>query len=222
MGTLIALVAGFGLAAAFTSPGSVVTVIVMLSMSNGVRRGIAFVAGWLLAIGALAALMLSVLHGHDFSAKHTTPSRVASAVEIVLGALLAAGATLLYRRPTSTRGPTSSPKWLDRIESTHWSVSLVAGIVMLSYTLTLAAGAEILKANVGAAEAATAAVVFAVTSIVTIAAPILVVIAAPSRSGRVLASWRAWLLANSRAIALIALMVIGALLIVRGVHDLNA
>jgi hypothetical protein len=37
-----------------------------------------------------------------------------------------------------------------------------------------------------------------------------------------LASWRAWLVANSRSIALIALMVVGAILIARGAYDLAA
>ena len=93
---------------------------------------------------------------------------------------------------------------------------------MLSYALSLAAGAEILKANVGTAEAAVAATVFAVTSILTIAAPVVVVVVAPERSNEVLATWRAWLLAHSRSIALIALMLIGAFLIARGAYDLAA
>lgn len=93
---------------------------------------------------------------------------------------------------------------------------------MLSYALSLAAAAEILKANVSKAEAAVAATVFAVTSILTIVAPVVVVFAAPKRSNEVLSSWRSWLLGNSRSIALVALMAIGALLIVRGAYDLVA
>jgi hypothetical protein len=93
---------------------------------------------------------------------------------------------------------------------------------MLSYALSLAAIAEILKANVSNVAASIAAVVFAVMSIVTIAAPVVVVVAAPQRSNEVLASWRTWLVANSRSIALVALMVIGALLIARGAYDLAA
>ena len=93
---------------------------------------------------------------------------------------------------------------------------------MLSYALSLAAGAEILKANVSTVDASVAALVFALTSILTITAPVVVVIAAPERSNEVLASWRAWILANSRSIVLIALMVIGALLVARGVWDLAA
>jgi len=220
--TLIPVIAGLGLAVAFTSPGSVVTMIVLLSMSSPLRRAIAFICGWVLAIGVLALLMIFVLHGQDFSSKHTTPSRTASIVEIILGALITVGAARLYRRPRTAKGPESPPKWLDRVEHVHWSLCVVAGAVMLSYALSLAAVAEILKANVSALAASVAAVVFAITSIVTIAAPVFVVVAAPRRSNEVLASWRAWLVANSRSIALIALMVIGAILIARGAYDLTA
>jgi Sap, sulfolipid-1-addressing protein len=213
---------GFGLGVAFTSPGSVVTMIVLLSMPAGLRRGIAFICGWLLAIGVLALLVVFVFHGQDFGSKHTTPSRTASAVEVFLGGLLLVSSWRIYRRPTETTGPQSPPKWLDRIERTHWLLAVGVGSLMLSYALSLAAVAEILKANVSTPDAVVASVVFALTSIVTIAAPVVVVLFAPERSAAVLASWKAWMLANSRSIALIALMVIGAILIVRGVYDLAA
>lgn len=222
MTTLIPVIAGLGLGVAFTSPGSVVTMIVLLSMSSPLKRAIAFICGWVLAIGVLALIMIFVLHGQDFSSKHTTPSRTASIVEIVLGVLIAVGSAHLYRRPKTARGPESPPKWLDRIERVNWSLCIVAGAVMLSYALSLAAIAEILKANVSTAAASIAALVFAVTSIVTISAPVVVVVAKPERSKEVLASWRAWLVGNSRSIALIALMVIGVLLIARGAYDLAA
>lgn len=222
MTTLIPLIAGLGLAVAFTSPGSVVTMIVLLSMSSPLRRAIAFICGWVLAIAVLALLMIFVFHGQDFSSGHTTPSRTASIVEIVLGSLIAAASARLYRRPRTARGPESPPKWLDRIERVNWSVCVLAGGVMLSYALSLAAIAEILKANVSTADASITAIVFAVTSMVTITAPVVVVLVKPERSNQVLASWRAWLVGNSRSIALIALMVIGVLLVVRGAYDLAA
>src|SRR2546421_399266 len=135
MGTLVAEVAALGLAVAFTSPVSVVTVIVLLSMPSGRRRAIAFVCGWLIAIVGIGA-------------------------------------------------------------------------------------SEILKANVSRLDAATAIVVFSLTSIVTIAAPIVVALASPERSAQRLGAWKAWLLGNSRAVVLVALMVVAALLIVRGISDL--
>ena len=64
--------------------------------------------------------------------------------------------------------------------------------------------------------------VFAVASIATIVAPVGVALLAPDRAERWLAAWRRWLLGNSRLIGLVALIVIGAVLIVRGAHDLIA
>lgn len=220
MATLLPEVIGLGLAVAFTSPASVVTMIVLLSMSAGLRRGVAFIVGWLLALLVLALLMVFVLHGQDFSSRHTTPSRFVSVVELVIGGLLVVGSWRVYRRPRQKPGPESPPKWLDRVDRTNWLISVAVGALMLSYALSLAAVAEILKANVSAVDAAGAAFVFALASIVTVAAPVIVVVAAPKRSAEILASWKAWLLANSRSIALIALMVIGALLIARAAYDL--
>ena len=222
MGTLTAEMVGLGLAVAFTSPGSVVTVIVLLSMSSGVRRAIAFICGWILGIAVLAVLMVFVLHGLDFSSRHTTPSRTASAIEVLLGCLVVIVSARAYRRPRQQTKSQSPPKWLDRIDRTNWLLGIGVGAVMLSYTLTLAAGAEILKAKVGTLDAAVLALVFTLTSIVTIAAPVVVVLIAPERSAHVLATWKEWLLGHSRSVALIALMVIGVVLIVRGAYDLAA
>src|SRR5262249_12719184 len=90
--SLIPTVIGLGLAVALCSPVSVVTVIVLLTMPSGRRRGIAFVLGWLLAIGVIGVVVVGVAHGQDFSSHQTTSSRAASWVEIAVGliAVLAA------------------------------------------------------------------------------------------------------------------------------------
>jgi Sap, sulfolipid-1-addressing protein len=222
VGTLVAEVAALGLAVAFTSPVSVVTVIVLLSLPAGRRRGLAFLVGWLIALAVIAALMLFVLHGQDFGSRSSTPSRAASALEVLLGSLLLIWAVVAYRRREPSSGGASMPSWLGRIEGTHWLLALAVGALMLSYGLSLAAASEILKANVSRLDATVAITVFALTSMVTVAAPIVLVVAAPERSEQRLATWKAWLLGNSRVVTLVVLMVVAALLIVRGVHDLIA
>jgi len=220
MGTLVAEVAALGLAVAFTSPVSVVTVIVLLSMPSGRRRALAFVCGWLIAIAAIGAIAIFVLHGQDFSSKRSTPSRAASALEILLGSLLLLWAVVAYRRRKPSKEGVSEPKWLSRVEGTHWLLAVAVGAIMLSYALSLAAASEILKANVSGLDAAAAIVVFSLTSIVTIAAPIVIAVAAPERSAQRLAVWKTWLLGNSRTVVLVVLMVVAALLIARGISDL--
>ena len=222
MGTLILEVAALGVAVALTSPGSVVAVIALLSMSSGVRRGLAFIVGWVLAIGVIAILMVYVLHGQDFHSKQTTPSRAVSAGEVLLGCLLLLVVLRTYRRPQHKPKSEAQPAWLERVDRSHWSLEVVAGAIMLSYALTFAAAAETLKANVGHLQAAAAGIVFAALSIITIGAPVVVAASAPDRAATTLASWRSWVLAHSRGIMLIALLVIGAALIARGAYDLAA
>jgi Sap-like sulfolipid-1-addressing protein len=222
VGTLILEVAALGVAVALTSPGSVVAIIALLTLSSGVRRGLAFIFGWLLAIGLIFALMVLVLHGQDFHSRSTSPSRAASWVEIVLGCLLLVGVAWMYRRPQHEPKSQTQPKWLARVDSSHWLLEVVVGVVMLSYALTLAAAAETLKANVSALDGALVGLVFAATSIITIAAPLIVVALAPDRAAAVLESWRSWVLAHSRSILMVALVAVGAALIARGAYDLTA
>ncbi|HEY2310340.1 MAG TPA: GAP family protein [Gaiellaceae bacterium] len=222
MQSLILTVIGLGLAIAGCSPVSVVTVIVLLTMPSGRRRGIAFVLGWLLAIVVIAVVVVGFAHGQDFSSHKTTPSRAASIAEIVVGVIAVLGALRGLRRRRDKQAASSSgtPKWLSRLDDTHWVIAVVVGAFMLTYSLTIAAAAEILKAHVSAEDDILAFLVFAIASILTILAPIVVTVVAPDRSTRMLAAWRGWLLGNSRIIGLIALVVVGGVLIGKGVHDL--
>jgi hypothetical protein len=219
---LIPTVFGLGLAVAVCSPVSVVTVIVLLTMPAGRRRGIAFVLGWLLAVGVIAAVVVGFAHGQDFSSHKTTPSRAASWAEIAVGLIAVLGALRALRRRPQAPSSGGTPTWLNRLDRTNWLVAVVVGAFMLTYSLTIAAAAEILKANVSAEDEVIAFVVFAVASIASIVAPVVVALLAPDRAERRLAAWRSWLLGNSRLIGLVALIVIGAALIVRGAHDLIA
>ncbi|MGZ4315394.1 MAG: GAP family protein [Gaiellaceae bacterium] len=221
MESLIPTVLALGLAVALCSPVSVVTVIVLLTMPSGRRRGIAFVLGWLLAIGVIAAVVV-VVRGQGFSSHQSTPSRAASWVEIAVGLIAVLGAARGLRRRSGGVSRSDTPKWLDRLDGTNSLLAVVVGAFMLTYSLTIAAAAEVLKAHVSAADDVLAFVVFAAASIITIVAPIVIALMAPDRADERLAAWRRWLLGNSRTIGLIALIVIGALLIAKGSHDLIA
>jgi MFS family permease len=132
MQTLILSVLGLGLAVALCSPVSVVTVIVLLSMRSGRRRAIAFVVGWLLAIVVIGAVVVLVLHGQDFSSHKTTPSRAASAVEIVLGCIVLLVSARAFRRRSRQPGSAETPKWLDRLDQTNWLLAVLVGTFMLT------------------------------------------------------------------------------------------
>jgi hypothetical protein len=209
-----------GLSVAVTSPVSIVTVIVMLGLPRGKRRAFAFVAGWVLGIVAIGILTITVLHGQDFRSTQTTPSRTVSAVEVAIGLLLVAwGAVKLRRRDTRVKAATP-PAWLDRFGRTNWLIGVVVGAVMLTYSITVVAASEILKANIDKTDEAVALLVFALASLATILAPIVYVLVAPERSDETLERGKRWLLANAGTVGLVALVVIGALIAAKGIYDL--
>jgi hypothetical protein len=156
----------------------------------------------------------------DFHSSQTTPSRAASIGELVVGALLVAGAVVVQRRPVTGEAKDPVPEWLVRLVGRHWAVALVAGGVMLTYSVTLVAVLEILKANVGRLDRIVAIAVFALTSIVTITAPIAYTALAPGRAATDLARSRRWLIAHSRTIAVSLLVLIGVAIMLKAVYDL--
>jgi hypothetical protein len=64
-------------------------------------------------------------------------------------------------RLSPARPPSAdTPKWLERLDETNWLLAVVVGAFMLTYSLTLATAAEILKAHVSTADSLIAFVVF--------------------------------------------------------------
>jgi hypothetical protein len=215
-------VALLGLAVAFSSPTSVLAVLLLLGMPSGLRRSFAFLAGWLVTI-ALIGVVVVAFPSTNFSSSQTTPSRTASIAEILIGAFLIIGAIVLQRRPVVEQSSGDPlPGWLVRLVGRHWAVALAAGGVMLTYSVTVAAAIEILKANVNTVDRAVAIAVFAVTSIVSVAAPIAFTLVAPRRAAADLDSWRQWLIRHSRTIGVVLLLAIGAALIIKASYDLTS
>ena len=221
MQTLLVSVALLGLAVAFSSPTSVLAVYLLLTMPSGLRRSVAFVGGWIATIGLIGVIVV-VFPTTDFHSSHTTPSRAASIGELVLGAMLVVGAVVVQRRPVTGEPKDPVPEWLVRLVGRHWAVALVAGGVMLTYSVTLVAVLEILKADVDALDRVIAIAVFALTSIVTITAPIAYTALAPGRAATDLARSRRWLIAHSRTIAVALLVLIGVAIMLKAVYDLVA
>jgi Sap, sulfolipid-1-addressing protein len=220
MQTLILSVGLLGLAVALSSPTSVMAVLVLLAMPSGLRRAYAFLGGWLAAI-ALIGLAIVLFPALNFRSSHTTPSRTASIVELVIGGLLVAGAVALHRKPVvkeAHRDPI--PAWLTRLVGRHWAIALAAGGVMLTYSLTVVAMLEILKANVSPLHRSLAVAVFALTSILTIGAPIAYATVAPDRAAAHLEDWKSWLAAHTRTVGVTLLAGIGAAIILKAIFDL--
>jgi Sap, sulfolipid-1-addressing protein len=221
MRELIVSAALLGLAVACTSPASVLAVIVMLQAPAGVQRALGFMAGWAAAIGAIA-FVLAVFPSADFHSSHTTPSRAASILELLLGVALVVTAWMVWRRPPARAPRDPIPPRLTTAIYRHPSLSFAAGALMLTYSITIVAALEILKADVGPAQRVVAMIVYALASMVTIGAPVAITIVRPDRSTVALAAGRAWIGRHSRTVTVVMLALIGAGIAAKALFDLLA
>jgi hypothetical protein len=102
----------------------------------------------------------------------------------------------------------------------HWAIALAAGAFMLTYSVTIVAALEILKAHVSTLGKIAALAIFAATSIVTIAAPIVFAVIAPQRAATALVRFRGWLTTHSRTLSVAVLGVLGFAIILKAAFDL--
>ena len=204
---------------ALSSPTSVLAMLVLLEMRSGVQRGVAFVVGWLATI-ALFGVVLVLFPALDFQRSRTTPSRTASIAELVLGVALVVGAVVVHRRPAAETPKDPVPEWLTRLVGRHWAVAVAAGAFMLTYSITIVAALEILKAHVTDIDKILAVVIYGAASILTISAPIVFALVAPERAAAALTGFRDWLTGHSRTISVVLLLVIGVAIMAKAVFDL--
>ena len=104
-------------------------------------------AGGSIAIAAIGGNRRLVLHGEDFRSKSSTPSRAASALDILLGSLLLVCGDSRRSTAKPSKEGVSAAELAQPGRGDAWLLAVAVGAIMLSYVLSLAAASEILKAN---------------------------------------------------------------------------
>jgi threonine/homoserine/homoserine lactone efflux protein len=90
--------------------------ILILASKRGVRKGAAFVSGWLISLGIVVAVTV-LATGNSPPKQNTAPSLGALAVKIALGVVLLFIALRHYRRMGQPKKPKKPPKWQAGVDS---------------------------------------------------------------------------------------------------------
>src|SRR5215469_16990963 len=113
-----------GLAIAF-DPIPLTTFMVVLPARRGVRKGAAFVFGWLVSLAVVVAATV-LATGNSPPRPHTSPATTALAVRIAIGVVLVAAAIRQWRRVRRPRKPKKPPKWHEHVD--HMSTWFALGL----------------------------------------------------------------------------------------------
>jgi Sap, sulfolipid-1-addressing protein len=89
---------------------------VVLPSRRGVRKGAAFVFGWLVSLGIVVAVTV-LATGNNPPKSNTAPSLAALAVKIAIGVVLVVIAVRHRRKMARARPPKKPPKWQASVDN---------------------------------------------------------------------------------------------------------
>jgi hypothetical protein len=206
------------------SPIPIIAVVLMLSSRRAKVNGPAFVLGWLIGLGIVGVIVLS-LAGPAGASQSGSPAAWVSWVKIVLGVLLLLVAFRQFRsRPRGGQEP-SMPKWMATIDNTTPVAAIGLGAALSGANpknLVLAVGgaAAIAQTGIPGGQQVIAYVVFALIGTLGVGIPVGIYFAMGARSEKLLAGLKDWMSQHNAAIMAVLCLVIAAKLIGDGITSL--
>ncbi len=125
--------------------------ILVLASEGGVRKGAAFIFGWLLSLAAVVALTV-VATGNNPPKPNTQPSLAALALKILIGLVLVVIGLRRRARLGRPKKPKSPPKWQTGIDNMSPWVVIGLGPLTQPWGLVAAGVATIMEAKLSSWE----------------------------------------------------------------------
>ncbi len=197
------------------TPWGIVAVIVLLSAKSRPRGAVAFVAGWVVSILLVGALIIGLYRG-----THSRPGSSATnamlGVQFALGILLLALAARKWRRRVAAGSSAVEPTWLKALDRMRPIVAFGFGMFWVNLVFVIAAALAVADAKLTRAAAVTAYLFYALLATLGVAAILAVYYANRARAEQRLAGMRSWLARNNTGVVSAVVAAIGVAFIVRG------
>jgi threonine/homoserine/homoserine lactone efflux protein len=206
------------------SPMPIIAVILMLLAPRAGVVSTGFLVGWAAGI-VLAVMVVTVIA--DAIGLSTTGhgSTAGSIIKIALGAFLLVLAARNWRKRPQDGTEPPTPKWRGVIDSITPAEALGLGVLLAvinpkNLVLVLGAGVVVGAAHLPVGEDVVAIAVFTVLASSTVAAPVVVYVSARNAARTWLTGLKTWLVANNGTVMTVLIVVIGVVLIGKGIGGL--
>jgi hypothetical protein len=208
------------------SPVPIIAVILMLFGPNARGNGIAFAAGWVVALLIAGGIVLVVSDGADVSTDDSA-SDGAYGLRLLIGVLLLGLAVRQWRSRPKEGEEAEMPKWMSMIDEFTPVRSLglaafLAAVNPKNLGLTIAGASRISQAGLDGGEDWLTLIIFVVLASVTVLAPVVYYLLAGASAERLLNPMKAWLVANNATVMVVLFVVLGAKLVGDGLGGLTA
>ena len=223
MGTAIGEILPLAVALA-AGPLPIIAIMLILVSEDARAKGIGFVFGRIAGLALILAvgLVLFTMIDDPALAHRGHPRPAMSVARIVIGALLIVLAYRMWRRRNE---PAKQSLLTRRIDGLTAKGSIGLGLMVsvvdpASISLGFLSGVDIAAARLPVPTAVIVAAAFVVLSTLSITVPLAGYLAGGQAARARLVSVKGWLQSNEKAVMMVLFLLIGAMLIGRGIRDL--
>jgi threonine/homoserine/homoserine lactone efflux protein len=191
--------------------------LLILASEGGVRKGAAFIFGWLVSL-AIVVVATVLVTGNKPPKPSTAPSLAALAVKIAIGVLLLAIAVRQWRKMGKPKKPKKTPKWQTGIDNmSPWYAMGLAPLTQ-PWGLVAAGVATITEAKLSSWQSYIALVLFCLVSTAIYLALEIYAGFRPERSQAFLTSARAWIDTHTDQVIVVVSLVLGCWLVGKSIY----
>ena len=191
--------------------------LVVLPSRRGVRKGAAFVFGWLVSL-ALVVTATVLATGNNPPQPNTAPSLASLAVRLALGAGLVALAIRDRRRMRQPTKPKKPPKWQAHVDNMSPWFAMVLAPTLQPWALIGAGAATVVEAKLSSWESFLALFGFCVLASASYLAMEIYAGVRPDKSQALLARFQTWINTHTQQVIVWGSLVIGLWLIANSIY----
>jgi hypothetical protein len=205
-----------GLAIAI-DPIPLTTFMVVLPSKRGVRKGAAFVSGWLVSL-AIVVTATVLATGNNPPRPHTSPATTALAVRIAIGVVLIAAGIRTWRRMRRPKKPKKPPKWQEHVDHMSGWFALGLAPVVQPWILIGAGAATVVEAKLSNWASDLTLAAYCVLASSSYLALELYAGVRPAQSQAFLARFRTWLDTHTDQVIIAVSLLLGCWLIAKSIY----
>ena len=191
--------------------------IVVLPSRRGVRKGAAFVFGWLVSLAVVVAVTV-LATGNNPPESNTVPSLAALAVKIAIGVVLVTIAIRHIRSRGRPKKPKKPPKWQTHVDSMSPWFALVLAPALQPWGLIGAGAATVVEARLSSWQSFLALFGFCVLASGSYLAMEIYAGFRPGQSQVLLARFRTWIDTHTDQVIIYGSLILGLWLIANSIY----
>jgi threonine/homoserine/homoserine lactone efflux protein len=185
---------------------------IVLPSKGGVRKGAAFVFGWLVSL-AIVVTITVVATGNNPPKPSTAPSLAALAVKIAIGAVLVVIGVRHIRARARPKPPKKPPKWQEHVDNMSPWFAMALAPTLQPWVLIGAGAATVVEAKLSSWESFLALFLYCVLASASYLAMELYAVFKPGQSQALLAKFRTWIDTHTDQVIIVGSLLIGFWLI---------